>query len=195
MCRGEGWAPVWIFPSCPHLRQWVVCMKNWTRWLWEAHLSSSSLGEKALPMISGHLFVPSRQDKMFHLNSGQMTMVGTWFRGQAHFLLGANSAHSLGKPLSPLVTWKLMALHFRNYNGIKTWKIFNNGNQTSPTSTLQKHFKHEHLDIWKSECHCLKVPQHDIVKRVLGPTVEPFTRDATMMQLQKFIVSNDEVCF
>lgn len=76
-------------------------------------------------------------------------------------LLAANSVLSSGKlSLSFMIRW-LMAIHPRNRNGIKIWKLFKNVVQTSPTSTIRKHFEHEHLHTWKSECDRLAVPQKE----------------------------------
>lgn len=61
-------------------------------------------------------------------------------------------------------------------------------------STLQKHFEHEHLSIWHSECHHLGVPQGGSMVWTSSSIVEPFTQDGAMARLQKFIVSNNEVC-
>ena len=84
--------------------------------------------------------------------------------------------------------------HFRNRDSIKMWKVFNNGNQTSPTSTLRKHFKHEHFHVWNYECLCLKVPWTSTTHQMSSSIAELFTRDGLMKRLQKFVVAGDQVC-
>ena len=73
------------------------------------------------------------------------------------------------------------------------WKVFNNGDQTSPTSTLRKHFRREHPNIWKLECRRLKVPQGSARGQMSESIVEPLTRDSFMRQLQEFIIGDDLV--
>ena len=76
------------------------------------------------------------------------------------------------------------------------WKVFNNGDQTSPTSTLRKHFKHEHSLIWESECCNLKIPRGSgSTEQSFSSSVEEFTREGLMVRLRKFIVGDDQVCF
>jgi len=74
------------------------------------------------------------------------------------------------------------------------WKVFNNGKQTSPTSTIRKHFQSKHHHIWKSKCRHLNIPQKSTTGQTLGSSVEPFTQEGLLIQLQRFIVGDDQVC-
>ena len=74
------------------------------------------------------------------------------------------------------------------------WKVFKNGRQTSPTSTLRHHFEHEHLQIWESECRRLGIPQKSPPGQAPGLNVEPFTQEGLVTRLEKFIVGDDQVC-
>ena len=76
------------------------------------------------------------------------------------------------------------------------WKVFNNGHQTSPTSTVRHHFEREHLHVWQSECHRLNVPQKakkSPTGRVPGSSVQEFTREGVMTRIQEFIISSNQV--
>lgn len=75
------------------------------------------------------------------------------------------------------------------------WKVFSNGPQTSPTSTIRHHFKSEHPDIWESECSRLNVPRKSSAGQVLGWDGEEFTREGLVARLQRFIVGDDQVRF
>ena len=72
--------------------------------------------------------------------------------------------------------------------------MFNNGQQTSPTSTLRYHFNHEHHGIWEHECDRLGVPRKSPTGQALGWDGEVFTWEGFMARLQEFIVGNDLVC-
>jgi hypothetical protein len=85
-------------------------------------------------------------------------------------------------------------MQLSNINHIKMWKVFSNGQKTSPTSTLRTHFKHEHCHVWESECDYLKVPRRDPVGRVLGWSGETLTQDGFAMRVLRFIVGDDQVC-
>ncbi|KAF9646288.1 hypothetical protein BDM02DRAFT_3271066, partial [Thelephora ganbajun] len=81
---------------------------------------------------------------------------------------------------------------FGNTNGTKAWKVFKNGPQTSPTSTLRCHFKNEHRNIWESESRRLNIPQKSQKRQVLSSNREPFTREGLVMRLQSFIVGDGQ---
>jgi len=87
-----------------------------------------------------------------------------------------------------------MVIPFRNHCHIKMWKIFSNAKQTSPTSTLRKHFQNEHTQVWESESRHFGVPQKSRIGQVIGSSVEQFTHEGLMVRLQKFIVGDDQVC-
>jgi len=79
---------------------------------------------------------------------------------------------------------ELMVILFKNCHSIKMWKVFSNGKQTSPTSTLCKHFQHEHAQVWESKSHCLGVPKKSEIGQVMGSSVEQFMQEGLMVQLQ-----------
>lgn len=84
-------------------------------------------------------------------------------------------------------------MHPRTINGIKAWKVFKNGRQTSPTSTLRHHFDRQHHHVWDSERSRLGIPRQRPRRPALDWDGEPITREGIVKRVQAFTVNINQV--
>ena len=81
----------------------------------------------------------------------------------------------------------------RNRNGCKSWKLFLNGEKTSPMSSICSHFKHEHYCEWCEECAWLEIYPNNKTEWMPDPGVETFAQEGFITWLLKFIIGDNQV--
>ena len=77
---------------------------------------------------------------------------------------------------------------------LKRWRVFQNKDESSPTTTFRRHLKDYHPLMWEQECARLGIPFKNQTKKIpQKPTIEPFTKEGLRKRLNKFISSSGRV--
>ena len=166
----------------PHLR---LPLTPITQLVTYGHLHGHFCLAMCLPPISG-------RHRWSHILSENRKLHG----------LGANCAHSLGPQFIYLSfgIFTLILTRFSDKSGEKQWKVFKNGQGSSPTTPFRLHLKVHHGTLWMQECIRLNipapVPEEEAPEPMLNaPKTEPFTRDGLLRHLIRFVSSDDQVRF
>lgn len=90
----------------------------------------------------------------------------------------------------------LMLPYHRDNLGTKRWRVFQNKQESSPTTSFRRHLVNHHESIWERECARLNIAIKHPAKEAtleLASETELFTKDGLLKRLIKFISSDDQV--